>query len=514
MKKLIVITGLGLLVIPSYAQKKSTYSQAKKSMKSAPAEIVAVLESAPSIYSFTSRFNKKDSTSYTGQTFRQVLNGDLKSYMSKLERGMYPNTVNDAEESLNSYFAFKSKANSNSPSSYGSISGDSIFKTSAKTSDGDKAFIFEGITYNDIQMPGKNLIGKIAGNDNALRNGELKGWNTQSFNGINLQDIIKENSIKTKSSKKPDTNLNLEPEDLVQAFFKITADNAVNGDSFVITYKNGKTERITDASVTPEGLNLAQLTQKLLHGAVSFSQAAADYLSTDLGPKKGLNVDNTKQYKDTKNYTALEHHWDEAFGYFGASRDYQSYTDKQIKKKVSLDTNDDGEITLLSEKNYALSINTARVDLAIGTNLTQEVAQAFIAGRHLISTQPKNYKEYVTKQASIAIGAWEKAFAGMTIHYINSTLKVMNAYGAESYLFYNYSKYWSEMKGFALAFQFNPQSMLTMNDFTQFHKLVGDRPVSMEATDTEVENYKTNLKLAIELIRQPFGFSKEDVNKL
>ena len=44
--------------------------------------------------------------------------------------------------------------------------------------------------------------------------------------------------------------------------------------------------------------------------------------------------------------TAMEHAWDEAFGYFGAARDYSRYTDEQLAGKVddfTFDSNGDGQ---------------------------------------------------------------------------------------------------------------------------------------------------------------------------
>ena len=54
-----------------------------------------------------------------------------------------------------------------------------------------------------------------------------------------------------------------------------------------------------------------------------------------------------------------------------------------------------------------------------------------------------------------ALSAWEKAIAATVVHYINDVIGDMEA---EDYSFYDHAKHWSEMKGFALSFQFNRRS--------------------------------------------------------
>ena len=63
-------------------------------------------------------------------------------------------------------------------------------------------------------------------------------------------------------------------------------------------------------------------------GAVGFSQGADDYLDDDT-EGKGLLADHTAA-DEGKPYTALEHAWDEGFGYFGGARNYLLYTDEEI----------------------------------------------------------------------------------------------------------------------------------------------------------------------------------------
>ena len=110
--------------------------------------------------------------------------------------------------------------------------------------------------------------------------------------------------------------------------------------------------------------------------------------------KAGRHQWKQSKADDGKAYSSLEHHWDEAFGYFGAARDYSGYTDADIKTGGSKDTNGDGVIDLLSEKNYGLSINAAKRDLGAkdaSTDFTGGAITAFIQGRHLIGAKPEGY---------------------------------------------------------------------------------------------------------------------------
>lgn len=284
------------------------------------------------------------------------------------------------------------------------------------------------------------------------------------------------------------------------------------------TVPNGalKPQVVAKAGTMPDGRDLAQLTQKFLHGAVSYSQAARDYFSIDLGDSKGLNVDNSVPAKQGKPYTAMEHHFDEAFGYFGASRDYLSYTDIESRSKRSIDTDGNGFISLKAEKNMGISTNVSRFDMTAAAgnlDMSKDVMQAFLKGRHLVTQKPADYKKYVVAQARVALGTWEKTLAAVTIHYINSSVSMAQAYGTNQYLFSNFAKFWSEMKGFAFAFQFNPNAMMTDADFDQMHALMKDSPVVPHAEPAAVKAYMADLISARNILQATYGFNSTNVEQ-
>ncbi|WP_127717220.1 DUF4856 domain-containing protein [Halobacteriovorax sp. HLS] len=493
---------LASLAITLNTNAMNSLESANNTLLNAPAHIKNIMNSAPATYNYTSKFSRSSSVSYTGQAFRQVLINDIKSYMTSLKRGGHDSV--DTLTALNSYFAY----NENTDAYIDEIiNGDSIFKVKAKGLDGQALYIYEGDFYSDIQSPGKNLSSKIAGNDNPLRRKELKGWSSFKVGNIDLRKVNADNKGDSFA----------EPEDLVQAFFQTISNNAENGQAFSV--KNGDLEiqRVSGAYITEDGLDLAQLVQKTFHGAVSYSQAAGDYLATTTSVTGGLNSGNTTPDKPGKAYTSMEHHFDEAFGYFGAARDYNSYTDVQIASKLSIDTNNDGEISVLSELNQGLSTNFSRMDLiaknyGFEMDLSGNTMTAFIQGRQLITKAPADYKKYVVALANKALGNWEKTLAAVTIHYINSTISQMDAYGTKAYLFTNHAKFWSEMKGFALSFQFSPVSIMSDAQFDELHTLLADKPALHKNGLDTVVKYKSDLTKARELLNSIYAFPTTSSN--
>lgn len=477
MKNTILFSALALSVSTS----ANSYRDAISFLENAPTEIKSVMDNAPVVYKFKSQFGPESSVAYTGQVFRQHLINDIKTTMSSTPTGAYPGTVSEAKNMLLSYYQYSENS---TLTGVGVIDGFTDFKASPKSVSGQSMSIAEGFVYADIQSPGKNLYSKIAGIDNPLRRKRLYG---------------------TKMGSTPDQYLN--------SLFDLFADNAVNGKSFTVPNGNRPSQTISTASVTANGLDLAELTQKFIHGAVAYSQAARDYLATDLGPTKGLNADNENS-SGGATYTAMEHHFDEAFGYFGAARDYGLYTDAQLRSKVSIDTDGDGFISALTELNTGMATNFARMDITAADqnlDLSKTAMDAFLKGRHLITEKPNDYKDYVIAQAQVALGAWERTFAAITIHYINRTLVQYDVYGSDQYLFKSFAKFWGEMKGFAFAFQFNPNATMSDETFDKIHELMGDVPVLPHADEITVDSYVLDLLNVRKLIQETYEFSDNNV---
>lgn len=93
----------------------------------------------------------------------------------------------------------------------------------------------------------------------------------------------------------------------------INPSTASAGVAGIVSSADGSTQYLVDST----GLEYAQMVQKGLMGAVLMDQMVNNYL-TDLK----LNVEND-EVEAGKNYTVMEHHWDEAYGYFTIVEDLE-----------------------------------------------------------------------------------------------------------------------------------------------------------------------------------------------
>ena len=450
---------------------------------------------AQTTYSFESKLNAGESAvSHSGQSTRHLLINELKTFIGSDElKGAASKEAALAE--LNRIYA--TGVDSNVAASlyntdvYGS---GSITDISNVLSDEQ---IAEGLThlqttFQDVS-DNKNLKGKLAGQDNDLSQ-EFIGWDITLAEGETDND---------------------RPNLLLASWFdQIATLAASDADS---------------AYLTDEGLDLQQLVQKLLLGAVTYSQAAEDYLKATKGllkpntdPENQADFDSGED-SSLKSYTSLEHQWDEGFGYFGAAHDYLAYTDAENKASPAHDTDGDTQIDLMKgEYSFGHSINAAKRDAGSdgATDFSTEAMAAFIAGRKLINdnvaadtandgAEAAYYNELVG-YAETALGAWEKAIASTVIHYINDVIEETETLGTGEgeVSFANRAKHWSEMKGFALSLQFSPIATISRDDLIAVHTNMGEAPV---LTADAVVDYVAKLEAARELMKDAYQFDAEVV---
>lgn len=441
------------------------------------------LQLAENFYEFESRFAPGESSvAYNGQVHRLVLFNDMKAYMggltARIDDGDFTPGPGDVRAALEFYIDFD-------PETAG---------TEPPRLETDPPTLQE--TYGDIGSA--NIVGKIAGNDAA---GQSKDWNTEGFVGWEQDGV-------------------LSPESLV----RVWVDEL---DALAVERANGNIPLDPNGNPMPNvftsstGLDYQQLIMKFLRGSVAFSQGADDYLDDDT-EGKGILTDNTMASGDSA-YTAMEHAWDEGFGYFGGARNYADYTDEEIagrggREGWSLgyhDTNGDGRIDLSREMNFNASTNAAKRDLGanVMTDFTRDAIEAFYQGRRIIteaggelSATQRSELETVRDQA---VGAWERTIAATAIHYINEVLQDMNDFGTDDYSFGDHAKHWGEMKGFMFAFQFNPRSDVSETDFARIHTLVGQRPVLVAGA--EADAYRQALLEARGILGTSFGFDMQNL---
>lgn len=174
--------------------------------------------------------------------------------------------------------------------------------------------------------------------------------------------------------------------------------------------------------VDANGVEFGQLIQKGLMGAVFYFQAVESYLTPS---KTGASVDNITVKPGEG--TALEHHFDEAFGYFGAPADFPTNL-----------------ANLSFWANYSNQVNKS-----LGSN--KVMMDAFLKGRAAISA-----KDMKGKDEAIATlrKEWERIIAAAAILELNAA-KTNVADQAKK------SHYLSEAQGFLMSLKYKTDRKIT-----------------------------------------------------
>ncbi|MBA66144.1 MAG: hypothetical protein CMG55_10125 [Candidatus Marinimicrobia bacterium] len=269
-----------------------------------------------------------------------------------------------------------------------------------------------------------------------------------------------------------------------------------------------------DATTNAQGLRLDQLAQKTLWGAVAYWQGTSKYMS------KIPNDDNTMQ-DDGDPYTAMEHHWDESFGYFGAARDYNTgYTDDNDRKSDPYhDTNGDGSIDFKTEYNIGWAVTAAKRDLVDGVSIdydfTKTIFDAYLEGRTLIVNEAP--LEEIIVQRDIILNTWEKVVAAVTIHYVNDVAADMAALypadataGPSSELSADLNNHWGEMRGYANGLLYNDFKVISDADLNTVLTTMGTAPVYPEAGEDAFYTYHGLLLTTVKnTLQAAYDFSDE-----
>lgn len=213
---------------------------------------------------------------------------------------------------------------------------------------------------------------------------------------------------------------------------------ASNGVAGVMFNADSTASRLYDAN----GFEYAELIEKGLMGAVFYYQATTIYM----GDSK-MDVDNTDVTEGEG--TAMQHHWDEAYGYFGASVDFPN-------------TTDDARFWA----KYAVSRDGA-------LNSIEELGTALRKGRAAIG---KGNYEVRDEAINEARAAWEKLCAGLAIHYLNSAItKIGNDYDRNHAL--------SEGVAFIDNLLYNEARTITQAEIDEVKAKIGDNFYEVTESD-------------------------------
>lgn len=190
-----------------------------------------------------------------------------------------------------------------------------------------------------------------------------------------------------------------------------------NGTPGVVTSPNDASKKyFFDA----KGFEHIQLIEKGLMGSCFYFQGASIYLGSGK-----MDVDN-EEIEEGKG-TAMEHHWDEAFGYFGVPNDFPSNTDG-----------------IRFWGKYA----NGRDDL-LGSN--EAIMNAFIKGRAAISNKDLETRD---EQIEIIRNEWERVSAATAVHYLNAA---NDAFADDAVRNHTLSEAWA----FIHALKYNPNQKLS-----------------------------------------------------
>ncbi len=189
-------------------------------------------------------------------------------------------------------------------------------------------------------------------------------------------------------------------------------------------------------NVNEKGWEYTQFIEKGLMGAVFYDQIFNAYLSES---KIGEDVDN-ENIVEEKNYTTLEHHWDEAFGYFGVPVDFPK-----------------GDPVLPGTYDRFWAKYTNGRDALLGVN--QPLMDAYILGREAIVANNHTVKN---QQIEIIIDHHELVTAATAVHYINASMNGLNA-GDYGDFFHTLS----EAYNFVYAIKFSPRKKISASNIEE-----------------------------------------------
>lgn len=209
--------------------------------------------------------------------------------------------------------------------------------------------------------------------------------------------------------------------------------SASNGTAGLITRENSGNTIMVDEN----GREFTQLIEKGLMGAVFYNQIYNTYLSDD---RIGENVENVL-LSEGQNYTAMEHHWDEAFGYWDPPVDFTSAWPSERGSEDRF------------WSHYSNTVDNVNNGL-LGTN--DLLMTAFREGRAAIVNNDSATKN---AQRDVLYAGFELVAAATAVHYINDTIEFLGE-GKPGEAFHVLSEAWA----FTNALRYSPQRSLGLDE--------------------------------------------------
>lgn len=302
------------------------------------------------------------------------------------------------------------------------------------------------------QITAEQLKNMYANKNGAFSNPELNAATTKQLKDKTASSL----SVTQAEKARTDIESYFDKIGLMSKSFNVTAADGLAG-----VYTNASGSKYL---VDEKGIEWGQVIAKSLIGAVMFDQIVNGYL----GDEK-QSVDNIKLV-DSKNYTQLEHHWDEAYGYLTSN----SYYPKLKADGISKDERALGS--------YAYQ----DISAAEATKKTADLYMAFLKGRAaVVNKDDKTRKE----QIAFIRTTLEKTLAKVTISYLKKT---QDAIAANNFADAVHSL--GEGAGFlySLRFAHNAKINAALSD-NLFNELVGGPKGFYSLTSAKLTAIRTQL---------------------
>ena len=236
-----------------------------------------------------------------------------------------------------------------------------------------------------------------------------------------------------------------------------------------------------------DGVEWTQLIEKGLMSACFISQMTGNYLA-------GIASDDNTTASDPDNgkyYTSMEHHWDEAYGYFTDATDYPTNGTNRFWGK------------------YAN--NTLEPVIGSATN----IANAFRTGRAAIAADRINpgagFTEDAIAQAAIITTEAQRMVAGMAIHYLNATKQKVADGESQNKVCHYLSEAWA----FIYGIQFVEGSPMTSTEIMGI--LVDGMPGGYPAINDNFYGFAQStmsVNAVIDVIANAHGFTQSERENL
>lgn len=251
------------------------------------------------------------------------------------------------------------------------------------------------------------------------------------------------------------------------------------------------------------GIDLRQMIHITLLGSVIFANATEDLNMISTFANNALLTEDCTTLGG-KCYTAQEHAWDEAFGYFGAAAQYAQFSDAELAGTEThyRDIDGDGLIDFEREYNFSFAVLAGERDVSHPeTDFTNQIFTLFKKGRTF--TSQKMASDSIVLVAQNVIEIWEEIIAATAVHHYNALLLEMDNLGTPQENILALNKHWTSLKAWVMALRYNPLNRLT--EVENLLTWIGEAPVY----DTDqLAVYRALLANVATEIQLVYGFSE------